>query len=75
MSPPDEYVAILRCQTWNVWPEKTVLEHKSFHIVYGTTATIPARAAILSYVNRSAPERYLKEESKIGPLQPDGDKH
>ncbi len=73
MSLPDEYVAILRCQTWNVWPEKTVLEHRPLPIPYDATAAIPTRVAILSYVNRSAPERYLKEDTKIGPLLWDGE--
>lgn len=73
MPQATEYVAILRCQTWNVWPEKTVVEHCRFRIDYGTSVAQPARLAILSYVQRSAPERYLKEETKIGPLLWDGE--
>lgn len=73
MPQPDEYLAILRCQTWNVWPENTGIEHRRFNIDYGASAAVPARLILLSYVNRSAPERYLKEETKIGPLVWDGE--
>lgn len=73
MSPPSEYVAILRCQTWNVWPEKTVIEHRSFTIDYGAPERLPARLAILSYLQRTSPERFLKEGTEIGPLLWSGD--
>lgn len=73
MSPPSEYVAILRCQTWNVWPEKTVIEHRSFTIDYGAPEKLPARLAILSYSQRTSPERFLKEGTELGPLLWSGD--
>lgn len=73
MPQPNEYAAILRCQTWNVWPEKTGIEHRPFSIDYGTSAALPARLVILSYAQRSAPERYLKEETNLGPLLWDGE--
>lgn len=72
MPSPPEYLAILRCQTWHVWPEKTGIEHRQFQIDYGATAPLPARLIVLSYANRSAPERYLNEETKLGPLVWDG---
>lgn len=68
----DEYIAILLCQTWNVWPEKTIVEFRPFRINYGATATIPALLLVTSYVNRSEPEKYLNEETQIGPLIWDG---
>ena len=73
MPQPHEYLAILRCQTWNVWPEKAGIEHRRFHIDYGASTPLPARLIVLSYVNRSAPERYLKEETQIGLLVWDGE--
>lgn len=73
MSPPSEYVAILRCQTWNVWPEKTVIEHRSFTIDYGAPENLPARLAILSYSQRTSPERFLREGTELGPLLWGGD--
>lgn len=73
MPQSDEYVAILRCQTWNVWPEKTGTEHRPFSIDYGASAALPARLFVLSYAQRSTPERYLKEETNLGPLVWDGE--
>ena len=73
MPQPDEYVAILRCQTWNVWPENTGTEHRPFSIDFGASAALPARLIVLSYAQRSAPERYLKEETNLGPLLWDGE--
>lgn len=72
MPQSNEYVAILRCQTWNVWPEKVGVEHHSFEIHYGAPATVPARLLIISYVNRSEPEKFLNEETKVGQLIWDG---
>lgn len=73
MPQPNEYAAILRCQTWNVWPEKTGTEHRPFGIDYGASAALSARLIVLSYAQRSAPELYLKEETDLGPLLWDGD--
>jgi hypothetical protein len=68
MSDTSDYIAILRCQTWNVWPEKTVIEHRPFQIEYGGQAPVPARLAIVSYLNRTKPEIYRHEPTKLGPL-------
>ncbi|WP_162587954.1 HEPN domain-containing protein [Variovorax sp. RA8] len=68
----NEFVAILRCQTWNVWPERSGVESRDFSIDYGSATPIPARLVILSYAGRPAPERYLNEETKFGPLVWDG---
>jgi len=67
MPQSHEYVATLRCQTWNVWPEKIVVEATDFHVEHGT-GPIPARLAIVAYLNRTAPEIYSAEATEIGPL-------
>ena len=72
MTHTHEYVAVLRCQTWNVWPEKAVIEERNFRIAYGTDPPIAARLAVLSYLSRTQPERYLDEDTTIGPLVWDG---
>lgn len=72
MTQAEEYVAILRCQTWNVWPEKTAIEYQPFGIDYGASSDLLARLIVISYAQRSAPERYLKEETKLGLLLWDG---
>jgi hypothetical protein len=69
----DEYVAILRCQTWNVWPERCVAEDRNFVVDYGAEAPLRARLAILAYESRSAPERFTKEPTSIGQLVWDGE--
>ena len=72
MPKPTEYLAILRCQTWNVWPENAGIEHREFRIDHGAASPLPARLIVLSYANRTAPERYLNEETEFGPLVWDG---
>lgn len=72
MPEPIEYVAVLRCQTWNVWPEKAVIEDRTFRIEHGSDPPIPARLTIVSYLNRTNPESYLNETTNIGPLLWDG---
>lgn len=73
MTSLDEYVAILRCQTWNVWPERCVAEDRSFAVDYAAEAPLRARLAILVYEPRSAPERFTREPTSIGPLLWDGE--
>lgn len=72
MPESDEYVAILRCQTWNVWPEKVGIEHRTLQIEYAEATSIAARLLLISYVNRTEPARYLNEETGLGPLIWDG---
>lgn len=67
----NNYVAILRCQTWHVWPEKFVADH-AFALRLGT-GTAPARVAVLSYAQRTASERYVHERTDRGPLLWDGE--
>lgn len=73
MVSPDEYVAILRCQTWNVWPAHCVAEDKSFVVDDGSGTVLRARLAILAYEQRSAPEQYTSEATSAGPLLWDGE--
>ena len=73
MSQLDEHLGILRCQTWHVWPEATSIEFLPFSVNYGAPKALPARLIVLSYLQRSAPERYINEETKHGPLVWDGD--
>ena len=67
-----EYLAILRCQTWNVWPEKTVFLNRKIQIEYGVSNPLVAQLGIVSYLNRTAPEIYSKEKTKFGPMVWDG---
>lgn len=73
MTTSAEYVAILRCQTWNVWPERYVAEDKTFIVDDGTGTPLRARLVILAYKQRSAPEKFNKEVTSIGPLIWDGE--
>jgi hypothetical protein len=72
MNVADEYMAILRCQTWNIWPEKTVVEENPFFVDFGADKPLLARIAVLSYQPRSKPELYLEQETSLGPLLWDG---
>lgn len=67
MAQADQYLAILRCQTWNVWPEMTRIKCHGFRIAYGESATIPVNVELTSYLNRSDPEKYLNEKTEVGP--------
>jgi len=62
-----EHVAILRCQTWNVWPEMTSIKGPKFSIQHDEEC-LPARLAILSYPNRKPVEAYKDKDTKLGPL-------
>lgn len=72
MQETQEYIAVLRCQTWNVWPKKNIVENDQFEIIFGKDEKLKARLAIISYEERTAPERYLGEETNLGPLLWDG---
>jgi len=71
MSTKDEYVAVQRCQTWNVWPASTVFEYRPFMIRYGED-DVPARLAVLSYENRTEATKYSEEGTDTGSLVWDG---
>ncbi|MDH5231018.1 MAG: hypothetical protein OEY38_13215, partial [Gammaproteobacteria bacterium] len=75
MSTDCEHLAILRCQTWNVWPEKTGVEYQSLSIEYGEKKPLHAKLILVSYDQRTKTERYDKEDTKLGPLVWNGDVH
>ena len=62
------FVATLRCQAWNTWPEKAAFEVSSLRIDLGDGNLWPAKLGIVSYINRTVPTSYTSEESDIGPL-------
>lgn len=72
MTDSIEYLAILRCQTYNVWPERVVVEYRPFPVSYDSL-TLPTRLLVRSYAQRTDPERYLYEETSLGPLIWDGE--
>jgi hypothetical protein len=63
----DTYVATLRCQTWNTWPERVVIQTSSLVLTHGTAA-LPTKLAVLSYLPRSVETNYNQEKSDLGPL-------
>ena len=62
------YVARLRCQTWHVWPEKTVIEASSFTLDLGDGKAMRAQLAVVSFLNRTEPATFADEETELGPL-------
>lgn len=67
MSNCMKHVAVLRCQTWNVWPEMTSIKGPHFSIRYDGVS-LPAALEIVSYPNRNPVEAYHNEDTKLGPL-------
>lgn len=63
-----EYLATLRCQTWNVWPEKTVIQVGSILLDLGTGNQVSAQLSVCSHLNRSKPEEYAAERTEEGRL-------
>lgn len=43
--------------------EKNIVENDQFEIIFGKDEKLKARLAIISYEERTAPERYLGEET------------
>lgn len=72
VDPLQEYVGLLRCQSWNTWPESTVIEYRFLRIDLGKQSPLPARLAVLSYEPRTTPHVYNREDTKRGPLVWDG---
>jgi hypothetical protein len=67
MSNVHMYVARLRCQTWHVWPENTVIEASSFTLDLDGKP-IRAQLAVVSFLNRTEPAVFADEETEVGPL-------
>jgi hypothetical protein len=72
MNALTNYVAVLRCQTWHVWPSRTVIDPCSINLSVANGEAIPAQLAILSYENRATPNSYSVETTNLGPLAWDG---
>jgi hypothetical protein len=62
------HLAVLRCQTWHVWPENTVVQASSFTLDLGSGIRVPAKLAVVAYLDRSDPANYAAEQTTFGPL-------
>lgn len=67
-----DYVAIMRCNTWNMWPARTVIPPCAIEVLVPESPPLPAQLAIMSYEDRSQPARYTREPTTLGPLIWDG---
>ncbi|MDY0744792.1 HEPN domain-containing protein [Paucibacter sp. R3-3] len=72
VEPMHEYVAVLRCQTWNVWPERSGVEEHPFPVGDGRGGVLHARLVVLSYEQRPIPHYFDDKETKAGGLLWDG---
>lgn len=61
-----EWDGILRCKTFNVWPERIAADLPPLDIDYGAASPIQVHTSIQSYAPRSSPELDLVEETIIG---------
>lgn len=73
MTSHQEYIAVLRCQTWNIWPDRYLEEDREFEVDYGEEHPISARLVVLSYDTRSSPEKFSPESTSLGMLLWDGE--
>jgi hypothetical protein len=62
------HLAVLRCQTWHVWPESTVVEAPPFTLDLGSGIQVPAKLAVVAYLGRTEPAIYAQEKTTVGPL-------
>jgi hypothetical protein len=67
-----EWDGILRCKTWNVWPETTVSTLPPLNIDCGAASPVQVRTFVHSYARSSSPELNLIEETELGPSLWDG---
>lgn len=72
MQKPQKYVSTLRCQTFNIWPEKNQIIYDDFKVEYGDRKSFKAKLSIKSYLNRTPPELYENKETQYGSLLWDG---
>jgi hypothetical protein len=68
MDKPNFYIATLRCQTWNNWPEHHQFETKLFRMDLGDKTEVTAKAAVVTFQQRSNPDNYTPEKTELGPL-------
>src|SRR5215510_6261034 len=62
------YIVTLRCRSWHVWPEMTVVEAEPFDLDLGRQLRVHAQLAVLSYLNRSEPAKFIEERTEKGRL-------
>jgi hypothetical protein len=72
MSDFFEYIAVLRCRTYHMWPEREVFEQQQISFEDGGISR-RAKLAVLAFSPRLAPELYTKDETKQGALLWDGE--
>ena len=65
--------AILRCQTWNIWPERFSAELSGVPVEYGADSLLLVDVVVDAYSPRSTPARYVVEETNQGPPLWDGE--
>ena len=73
MTSVDEYLAVLRCQTWHQWPEREVLEVPSVRMVTAEGKVVIGRMALISFLGRKEVSRFDFEETDLGVLLWDGE--
>lgn len=66
----NKWDAILRCQTWHVWPEFFGGELSGVPVNYGADSPLLVNIAIQTYQQRSDPVRFVPEPSQEGPPLP-----
>lgn len=70
--------AVLRCQTWNVWPEESgdpgvTINPVNLYVDVGATVPLEVTLTLHPYAQRLNPENYLDDETHHGPVLWDGD--
>ena len=64
---------VLRCRTWNVWPEHVALEFPSVEIQFESATTLQVYPSVVTYAQSSLPEQSLFEPTGLGPPLWDGE--
>ena len=62
------YIITLRCQSWHVWSEMTVLEAEPIFLDFTDQIRVRSQLAVLTYLNRSEPAKFTEERTEKGPL-------
>lgn len=69
MEPPiSRYIVTVRCRSWHVWPEMTVVESEPFDLELTHHVRVHAQLAVCSYLNRSEPAKFTEERTEKGTL-------
>ncbi len=64
---PTKWDAILRCQTWHMWPEKLSAELAGVPVNYGADSPLSVSVVLDAYVPRSDPSKFVIEATDRGP--------